>query len=409
MRIRGLVKASNNVKHQLKVGLHINEIPQFKEYIIGTIQAVENICIQAGIQPNQLPLPSRKAYKFLKEVDLKQLPIVRAKPRVQGLEPPQRSSLKRISIRQICIQHQQIQHQIAQSTISEANYDSDLVKLLEQTTARIERQCAKQGATPANLTGQSRQIYCWLKFLLRDHHLHLHIRAVHQANDLAQQTLAHKRNISKVKNRQAIDPKPINLEFTNMTSLYRGRLDTIPLIIKINEGFILADTDVMQAVMDSLLLGKTPQTSQIINEFSLSEEFSELLLTMDLTVENLEDNAQGTIHNLEDIFTRVNQAYFSNALEQPQLFWSQVCSKRKFGHYEPIHDRIVISLSLDTNKLPPYVVEFVMYHELLHKVQGCRIRNGRRQAHTTEFRQDERQFKHYEQAQEHLKHLANSL
>ncbi|MBV9389693.1 MAG: M48 family metallopeptidase, partial [Chroococcidiopsidaceae cyanobacterium CP_BM_ER_R8_30] len=75
----------------------------------------------------------------------------------------------------------------------------------------------------------------------------------------------------------------------------------------------------------------------------------------------------------------------------------------KLGHYEPARDRAVLSLSLDDQRVPEFVIEFVMYHELLHKQHREKWLNNRLFVHTPEFRQDERKFKQYEQAEQWLK------
>ncbi|WP_299485354.1 M48 family peptidase [Acaryochloris sp. IP29b_bin.137] len=402
MRIKGLVKASNQVRDQLKIGIPINEVPQFKQYVAGSIKTTEQICAKAKISPNQLPLPSRKAYQFLKSVDLKNLPIVQQHSPLQ--------SQKRISIRQIRPQHQRLQCQIAEVANGsglKSKQGQELVQQLQHTAQDIEGLCDRQGATPANLTGQSRQIYCWVKFLLSDDNLQSHLNAVHTFQQLLQLGLERKQSLN-ASYKEFKDPKTLSIEFANMSALYRCKLGSESGTLKINEGFILADASVLQALVDSILKGKSPQTTRVFLEYSLSEEFAELLLAMELIVEDLEETAQGNAHNLEEVFKRVNQVYFNGTLNQPKLCWSHTYSKRKFGHYEPSRDRVVISLTLDSKKVPRYVVDFVMYHELLHTVHGHRIQNGRYRVHTPEFRVDERQFSQYSQAQQHLNRLAQA-
>lgn len=403
MRIRGLVKASHQVRDQLKSGIPINEVSQFKQYVIGSIKATDQICKKAKLTPNQLPLPSRKAYKFLKSVDLKNLPILQQTSDVQ--------SQKRIAIRQIRPEHQLLQRQIAQVSIKsglDSKQGQHLVHHLQQTAKNIEDLCERQGATPANLTGQSRHIYCWIKFLLNEENLQNHLKAVGEFHRLVQLTIAHKQHSLDSKIKQLEDVNNLSIEFGNMSALYRCKLGIEPWVIKINEGFILADTSVLEALVVSILRGKTPKTKSVFYEYSLSEEFAELLLAIELMVEDLAETAQGSIHHLGDIFEKVNQTYFSSTLDKPKLCWSRTYSKRKFGHYEPSRDRVVISLNLDAKQIPSYVVEFVMYHELLHKAHGHRNQNGRRMVHTPEFRMDERKFKQYLQAEQHLSRLVRA-
>ena len=62
---------------------------------------------------------------------------------------------------------------------------------------------------------------------------------------------------------------------------------------------------------------------------------------------------------------------------------------------------------LDSNLIPQFVVEFVLYHELLHKAIGVKYINGRYMAHTTEFRRQEQQFKFILEASQFLEKIAN--
>lgn len=403
MRIKGLVKASHQVRDQLKIGIPINEVPQFKQYVKDSIKVTEQICAKAKTSPNQLPLPSRKAYKFLKSVDLKNLPIIQQCSTLQ--------SQKRISIRQIRPQHQRLQRQIAEVANGSglnSKQGQDLVQQLQHTAQDIEVLCNRQVATPANLTGQSRQIYCWIKFLLSDDNLQSHLNAVQTFYQLLQLGLEQKKPSENINWQQLKDPKNLSIEFAHISALYRCKLGTERGSIKVNEGFILADELILEALVNSILNGKTPKTTSVFYEYSLSEEFAELLMEMELLVEDLNETAQGSTYNLEEVYQKVNQAYFDGTLDKPKLCWSRTYSKRKFGHYEPSRDQVVISLNLDTKKVPRYVVEFVMYHELLHKVHGHRTQNGRQMAHTPEFRRDERLFQKYLQAEEHLQRLARA-
>jgi hypothetical protein len=66
----------------------------------------------------------------------------------------------------------------------------------------------------------------------------------------------------------------------------------------------------------------------------------------------------------------------------------------------------MVSVSLDDPKVSAFVVDFVMYHELLHKKHGVMTVNGRRLAHSPGFRADERQFVEYHEAERQLHELA---
>lgn len=116
------------------------------------------------------------------------------------------------------------------------------------------------------------------------------------------------------------------------------------------------------------------------------------------------NGATGRTYDLERIFVHLNQKYFDNTLAQPTLSWSTRRTKRILGHHDPVHDTIVISRSLDRAAVPRYVIEYVMYHEMLHIKHEPRMVNGKRRFHTSAFRAEEKQFAQYEAAIQWLEH-----
>ena len=108
--------------------------------------------------------------------------------------------------------------------------------------------------------------------------------------------------------------------------------------------------------------------------------------------------AVGRAYNLDKLFARINRLYFDGALPVPTLSWSQRKTKSILGHHDWMHDTIVISRSLDHAAVPEFVVEYVLYHEMLHVKHRPRVVNGRRIYHTAAFRADERRFAHYDEA-----------
>jgi hypothetical protein len=91
---------------------------------------------------------------------------------------------------------------------------------------------------------------------------------------------------------------------------------------------------------------------------------------------------------LEESFDRVNDKYFYGNLEKTNLVWGN-SSLTKLGSYEYGTDTIMISkiLASDTE-----LVDYVMYHEMLHKKHKFRKSGGRSFHHTAAFKRDERAF-----------------
>ncbi|MHC0067977.1 hypothetical protein ACWATR_34660 [Nostoc sp. UIC 10890] len=156
---------------------------------------------------------------------------------------------------------------------------------------------------------------------------------------------------------------------------------------------------------ENALVGKSQDNTRLIRSFASTEEYIAVLLELDLIAEVVAENPQGKFYNLNELFDKVNHEYFAASLAKPRLTWSRVNTYRKFGHYESARDRIVMSLTLDDAKVPGFVVEFVLYHELLHKYHGTKWVKGRRMVHTKELRISENQFKSYNEASRWLDKL----
>ncbi len=116
--------------------------------------------------------------------------------------------------------------------------------------------------------------------------------------------------------------------------------------------------------------------------------------------------AQGHYRHLEDSFQRINTMYFSSQLEQPELCWSPVRARRILGSYQERCDRLIVSRVFDSPSVPLFVLDFLMYHELLHKFLGVGRRgDGRRCMHGPEFKELERKFTRFQEAQDFIKTL----
>lgn len=107
---------------------------------------------------------------------------------------------------------------------------------------------------------------------------------------------------------------------------------------------------------------------------------------------------KGEFYNLENIFGKLNLIYFQNKIPKPTLSWSRRKTFRRLGHYDPIHDAVIISKSLDDKTVPKYVVEYVVYHEMLHIKHPVLQQNKRRCVHTPIFKRDEEKFAYFKES-----------
>ena len=265
--------------------------------------------------------------------------------------------------------------------------------ILCQNTDRIELICNQHEVTPAALAAPSRAAYAWMKFLTDEHNLQLHLDTLRRAIAIGTDIIGTRQ--------QGIGTFSIDLAYG--ASLYKARTMGKFTTLSISEGFIRASDDVLTAVLHSALVGKTEASSQIVRQFSVSEECSDVLLELDLIAQIASETAQGSYYNLDELFATIDREYFDGQMLKPRLVWSGVLSYRKLGHYERTRDRVVMSKTLDDRHIPRYVVEFVLYNELLHKQHAIKWVNGRCLAHTPEFRQSESKFRQYQQVASFLK------
>jgi hypothetical protein len=398
MRIKGLIAATNRVRDQLKVGIPPETVDHFQQYVRDTLETVEQLCASARIKPSQLPTPSRKAYAYLKHLDLNALPIAE-----QTTDP---KLTQTIHLRSIRARQQQINASISDLAKRSPLSTVDIQKLhqnLEQNVTHINQICTQAGLSPEHLAGQGKAFYSWISFLLQENHLFLHIEAVQRF----QQRL----------NILAAEPKQkrplhfadrVQVDFSPLNALYRYRSNTQNTEIHLSEGFITADETVMDALVREILGQKTATSTEILQRYSLSAPFTTILNTLEQTFVSRNIPAKGHVYDLEILFHQVNETYFQGKMEKPEMAWNQIFTRRKFGHYEPSRDRIEISMTLDNRKIPAYVVEFVLYHELLHKQHRETWVNGKRMVHTPAFRRDEQQFKDYRAAENWLTKLARA-
>jgi len=116
-------------------------------------------------------------------------------------------------------------------------------------------------------------------------------------------------------------------------------------------------------------------------------------------------SARGHAYDLESIFEELNTRFFYGLLARPQLTWSGERARNRLGHYDPAHNAIVISRVFDHPRVPPYVVEYILFHEMLHLRHPVKLRGSRRCVHSPEFQAEENTFPQLEQAKQFLNKL----
>jgi predicted metal-dependent hydrolase len=115
--------------------------------------------------------------------------------------------------------------------------------------------------------------------------------------------------------------------------------------------------------------------------------------------------ACGHFYDLDAIFEELNTRFFHGLMARPRMSWAQTKSRRILGHYDPAHNAIIISCIFDHPAIPQYVLEYIVYHEMLHLKHPVRLRGSRRCVHSVEFQAEEKLFPDMREANAFLKRL----
>ena len=263
----------------------------------------------------------------------------------------------------------------------------------------VETILGHQSASAANLPIRSRRAYQWLKFLSKENYLQQHLRTLSQLYQYKETTV-----VPHLKKRVQAQ-----IHLYHFGGLYAIQVSDSLLKIKVHEAFIGATQEQLHAIIKIAYQKANQQDKANLKEFESSESHFAIRQELEYIGIPQGANAKGTCFNLETIFKRINRIYFGNQLEQPRLTWNQQLTYRKFGHYQYSTDTVMISKSLDLPNTPAFVLDYVMYHELLHKDLGYQLINGRRYGHTPEFRKEEGEFNKLQEAKDFLNKLSRLM
>lgn len=271
---------------------------------------------------------------------------------------------------------------------------------ISQAIHKTESLCQKQKGSPADLPNPSYLAYQWLRFLSEKKWLLSHLYGLAEFQEI----LGNQGN--KLLSR--INPSLIQLEIKNFYFLFRLKQKSQIISLEINESFISAPKEIKELLIYAALGGRRSKKNHLLKEYTKSPEFRKI--SKELQSDNHINlvSHHGSFYNLELIFESLNLKYFKGILDRPRLSWSPRHSRRRLGYYHPESDAITISRSLDGEAVPPLLVEYILYHEMLHKSLGIRETNGRRYAHTREFKKAERRFNNYTQAIDLMRQFCSS-
>lgn len=205
-----------------------------------------------------------------------------------------------------------------------------------------------------------------------------------------------------MKRLEELCPIPLQVTWHENKRIYLSVLKSRgSLHLRLHRLFYNAPTPVLEALI-RYALKKEPQARAIVRQmahlyFSQTQIPAEPLSPF------------GSTYNLQEVFDRLFPLL---PIPETTIGWSNRTHSGKFrsitfGTYDKQCRQIRINPLLDDPAVPPYFLEYIVYHEMLHAICPTEMdAAGRCSIHTKEFRQKERQYPRYKEAKEWAK---NSL
>jgi hypothetical protein len=194
--------------------------------------------------------------------------------------------------------------------------------------------------------------------------------------------------------------------YADLTHTIRLREDTAH--VRLSDVLGQAPRAVVEATA-AILLGRLyrrrppAELIEAYRRFSYSRSTRRRLLVMrQHRARRMEHRPAGAHHDLEPLFDRLNQLYFQSSLSRPRLGWSTRVWRTQLGCFDPALNQIVLNRQLDRERIPEYVVAYVLYHEMLHLKHPMRFARCRRESHSAQFRSEEKAFTDYARAMRFL-------
>ena len=195
--------------------------------------------------------------------------------------------------------------------------------------------------------------------------------------------------------------QPIRLVVTdNRSTMLSAKPKGGRLEVRLHHMFLTADEDILVAVGD-YLSGSGAQAARIIDSFV--EEHRARFVAAGRPQSEL--RANGRHHDLRAIVHDLGRRHFGGRIDVRITWGKRVQPKRgqrslQLGTYLPEERLIRIHPVLDQPWVPPYFVESVVFHEMLHHDMPAVVQNGRRHYHTSAFRKRERSFEYHAAAEQ---------
>lgn len=183
--------------------------------------------------------------------------------------------------------------------------------------------------------------------------------------------------------------RPVDLTITdNSSRMLSFKRQGKGIALRLNRAFLVAPMNVLTeaAMFIRKRGGPTPLVTRFLREMP----------TPAARARKAKARTQGKNHDLAPLFEKINREYFSESIEAT-ITWSRRqrgrVRRRTLGSYCSRSRTVRINPVLDSPKIPVLFVEYIVYHEMLHAFIKVKETGGRRQVHSKEFREKEKEFR----------------
>jgi predicted metal-dependent hydrolase len=169
--------------------------------------------------------------------------------------------------------------------------------------------------------------------------------------------------------------------------------------VRVHRMFASAEPRLVRALARYVVHNDARASAQL-SEFIESKQ--ELIREQPPRTRRMVLRTRGQVHDLAAIYDRLNLRYFAGKHEA-RITWGaqrKPVQQRsiKVGSYS-LEDRLIrVHPVLDSESVPGYFLEWIIFHEMLHGKHTIREVGGRRCFHPPEFSRDERLFPGYGRA-----------
>jgi hypothetical protein len=194
-------------------------------------------------------------------------------------------------------------------------------------------------------------------------------------------------------------PGPVILSITdNRHSIITHRVKRGVLHVRVHHMFLDAPAAVSEALVRYIVRGDREASA------TLGDYIDANAARLARRSRNVPLSTKGKRHDLLAIFDKVNDRYFEGTVNALVTWGKRPTTKAKkrrtikLGSYSAVDRLIRVHPTLDQKWVPRYFVAYIVYHEMLHHVIPGSRGLGRVNLHPPEFKEREREFRHFDRA-----------